>query len=156
MMTKCNARNGSILIWVEPTFNCTAPDHIWPKLRQKRIQIGLFSFIRLETFLSEFRNQFCFRCFSRVLCVRSVWCQQFSLCQRYFVLQQFSRCQATHAKCHFLYTIRILGKIILPQKVRNFWQYLICDKAAKAKKTINRLKIIQIQWKYNIISLKIP
>ena len=61
-----------------------------------------------------------------------------------------------HGKCHFLYTIPILGKINLPQKVRNFWQYQICDKAAKAKKTINQLKIIQIQWKYNIISLKIP
>ena len=27
-----------------------------------------------------------------------------------------------HGKCHFLYTIQILGERNLPQKVRNFWQ----------------------------------
>ena len=34
------------------------------------------------------------------------------------------------AKCHFLYTIHILGRMILLQKVCNFWQHLICNKAA--------------------------
>ena len=35
-----------------------------------------------------------------------------------------------------------------------FWQYQIWDGAAKAKNPINQLKIIPIQWKYNIISLR--
>ena len=59
-------------------------------------------------------------------------------------------------KCQFLYTIPILGIIILPQKVRYFWQYQIWNKAEKAKNTMNQLKIIQIHWKYNLISLRIP
>ena len=50
-----------------------------------------------------------------------------------------------HGKCHFLYTIPILGKINLPKKLRNIWQNKICNKAAKAKKTISKLKILQIQ-----------
>ena len=38
------------------------------------------------------------------------------------------------AKCHVLYTIHILGQKMLLQKVRDFRQYQICDKAAEAKK----------------------
>ena len=38
------------------------------------------------------------------------------------------------AKCHFLYTIQILGWNILPQKLRSFQQYQIGYKAAKAIK----------------------
>ena len=34
------------------------------------------------------------------------------------------------AKCHFLYTIKVLGPQIWPQKVRNFWQHQVCNKAA--------------------------
>ena len=45
-----------------------------------------------------------------------------------------------HGKCHFLYTIPILRKINLPQQVGGFWQYQICNKAAKAKKTIINAK----------------
>ena len=38
-----------------------------------------------------------------------------------------------HAKCHFLYTIQILGPNILPQKERNLWQNQIRNKAGKPK-----------------------
>ena len=51
-----------------------------------------------------------------------------------------------HETCSFLYTIPILGKINLPQKV----QYLICDKAEKARKnytlTKNYSNTVKIQY----------
>ena len=38
---------------------------------------------------------------------------------------QSHHCTMADTECHFLDTIPILGKINLPQKVRNFWQYQI-------------------------------
>ena len=35
-------------------------------------------------------------------------------------------------KCNYLYTIQVLGWKFVRQKVRDFWQYQICDKVAKA------------------------
>ena len=45
---------------------------------------------------------------------------------------------------------------MLPKKVRNFWQYQNCDKAAKAKNKQKTLKFNKMQLKYTINSLKIP
>ena len=62
-----------------------------------------------------------------------------------------------HAKCHFLYTIRILGKKNYYKKAHIFWQYKICNKAAKGRKEkINRLTFLKIQLIYAINSLKMP
>ena len=48
-------------------------------------------------------------------------------------LIQHQTLAARHEKCHFFYPIQISSKFFLPQNVRNFHQYKICDKAAKAK-----------------------
>ena len=80
-----------------------------------------------------------------------------TMCKKWTMLWTNAHIQYTHfqtCKMHFLYNIQILGNTHLPQKVRNFSNNKFATKQKKLKKTINRLQIIKIQWKYAIISLQ--